>query len=885
MSFRHDWSLDSCAIATDAFVTTHPGFQRMTSCHEASRYMKSWTGSDMEPQMVFQCDIQDAWFLNFTGIAGVSDVIVLSPPCQPWSLAHQSQGFNKREGLALVHAVTKLAHLKPKVVGLEEVAQFGRHPQFQIFVRILEWAGYAIVSSQTLNLNHVLPQNRSRFLLVAVHKSATDACKLIDWVDWIPEQLSMKNSGCLADFDEDTMCDLIPSNDVLNIYLDPKNLPRHPDGGEYAKRSIDEVVKYRIRGPDDASFSCIMANYSKGHTLPDIVLKQGGVYGAFVRQGQIVRFLHPCEVMYLQGVTNEVTLNVQRLDQFLIMGNSISIPHATICILNALRSQAWVSADDIPKFFAAVFAKRLTNMNSIIVQDQYGVCLRQVAADPTAIDPTQETQCFVSLFVEAPTEQIMIEVESGVCIFDMLQRIMGKSIPGQIRLKIRGELMIPLMMNENVGDDVTRLRVNVPSVMLLSDSNFITHVAPIIICLTAEGPIVMNRVGNMEVAQMFTVAQTFFPEHISNAVPCDSIGVPLELTQICPDCVMFMQPREFALLNMGEIENVAFTETCGHLQFLGTWSKVMKLIQVLQKTKVIQTCKNLGWAFEIVAGANSNGLIKLIVARLPGRLAVTLDHLQMYLATIVTLALWPQPVESHENICHLKIKMWFSWAWNGRIPLSAKVGEFLQPWHEAARVFGMKNYLRAIVKGRQTMPECSFSDLAFPNEELRLRTKAGIEAKNRMAMFLLSNGADIQQTAHFVDGVLKHISVQSVNLIMAETNDQKKLKALQQVAQSLNIEWPKFTRSEASKIDKTKAWAKQKMGKPTQVCAEQFQLIPGAFMNEDETHSAIKQAVTPGSTGVVLLSPEKAAPWIQEHAVISSDEFAIVVLGHNMPSR
>ena len=299
--------------------------------------------------------------------------------------------------------------------------------------------------------------------------------------------------------------------------------------------------------------------------------------------------------------------------------------------------------------------------------------------------------------------------------------------------------------------------------------------------------------------------------------------------------------------------------------------------------------------FEIVVGANSNGLIKLIVARLPGRLAVTLDHLQIYLATIVTIALCPQPVESHENICYLKIKMWFSWAWNGRIPLSAKVGEFLQPWYEAARVFGMKNYLRTIIKGRQTMPECSFSDLAFPNEELRLHTilslegdgkksEVGIEAKNGMAMFLLSNGANIQQTAHFVDGALKHISVQSVNLIMAETNDQKKLKALQQVAQSLNIEWPKFTRSEASKIDKTKAWAKQKMRKPTQVCAEQFQLIPGAFMNEDKTHSAIKQAVTPGSTGVVLLSPEKAAPWIQEHAVISSDEFAIVVLGHKRPA-
>ena len=186
---------------------------------------------------------------------------------------HQLQIFNKREGLALAYAVTKLAHLKSKVVGLEEVVQFGRHPQCQIFVRILEWIGYAIMSNQTLNLNRVLPQNRSRVLLVAVHKSATDAYKLIDWVDWIPEQVSLKNSGCFADFDKNTMHDLIPSNNILNIYLDPKNLPRHPDGGEYAKRSIDEIVKYRIRGPDNASFSYIMADYSKGHTLPDMVLK------------------------------------------------------------------------------------------------------------------------------------------------------------------------------------------------------------------------------------------------------------------------------------------------------------------------------------------------------------------------------------------------------------------------------------------------------------------------------------------------------------------------------------------------------------------------------------------------------------------------------------
>ena len=70
-------------------------------------------------------------------------------------------------------------------------------------------------------------------------------------------------------------------------------------------------------------------------------------------------------MIYLQGVTNEVILNVQRLNQFLIMGNSISIPHATICILNALRSQGRVSTNNIPKFFVAVFAKHLINMKSL----------------------------------------------------------------------------------------------------------------------------------------------------------------------------------------------------------------------------------------------------------------------------------------------------------------------------------------------------------------------------------------------------------------------------------------------------------------------------------------------------------------------------------------
>ena len=47
----------------------------------------------------------------------------------------------------------------------------------------------------------------------------------------------------------------------------------------------------------------------------------------------------------------------------------------------------------------------------------------------------------------------------------------------------------------------------------------------------------------------------------------------------------------------------------------------------------------------------------------------------------------------------------------------------------------------------------------------------------------------------------------------------------------------------------------------------------------------MQQQVVPGSSGVVLLDPPIAEPWVVDQKVISSEELCVLVLGHDCPAK
>lgn len=116
-----------------------------------------------------------------------------------------------------------------------------------------------------------------------------------------------------------------------------------------------------------------------------------------------------------------------------------------------------------------------------------------------------------------------------------------------------------------------------------------------------------------------------------------------------------------------------------------------------------------------------------------------------------------------------------------------------------------------------------------------------------------------------------------------EARDMKIL-SLQQLCSSMNIKFPSMNKQQDGAVQKTKEWAKQKNLRSNQiVSANQLTLIPEIFRNEDDTIPVVKTKVSTGMSGVILLDSEAALPWVSEGNIISSDECAILILGHRCP--
>ena len=131
IKMKHIWGLDKDYLAVQTYVRSHRNSVHINSGKKALEPLQYESLTGEKACMVFQADIRDAWYLNYIPNEDIH-LLCLSPPCQPWSSAHTALGFNRADGKVFVSAMTKVACVRPKILVLEQVAQFGKHDQFPI---------------------------------------------------------------------------------------------------------------------------------------------------------------------------------------------------------------------------------------------------------------------------------------------------------------------------------------------------------------------------------------------------------------------------------------------------------------------------------------------------------------------------------------------------------------------------------------------------------------------------------------------------------------------------------------------------------------------------------------------------------------------------------
>lgn len=261
----------------------------------------------------------------------------MSPPCPPWSALNQGSGSLRLDGKYMYAAWTIVSIIRPTVVAMEMVSNLLNHPEWPTLRAFIRSKGYSIRFCESLDLAQILPQKRDRLLLIAVEDDSAFALNAHNCIKWPTASVpTLRSHQITMEFMLPWCLRVVPDQQVLKQYLDPALLPGASNlQRRTPNRQMQEVYDYRIRDLDSC-FSCILTTYGHAHELDSRLLEKGGLYGALLRDAQALRFLQIPELLCLFGPTNAVWLPFHLEQATRIIGNSISVPHACIAMVNCL---------------------------------------------------------------------------------------------------------------------------------------------------------------------------------------------------------------------------------------------------------------------------------------------------------------------------------------------------------------------------------------------------------------------------------------------------------------------------------------------------------------------------------------------------------------------
>ena len=291
--------------------------------------------------------------------------MTMSAPCPSWSSASKQLGLEDSNGQAFVKAWVVARKLQPEWIGVEQVCGFKSHPHYETVLRVAQWAGYRLIEEKVIELAEIAPVKRPRWLAIFARQDV-QAHQNVQWKNWV----KWLDTSPLAfgSFDEmpDWECrSFEPTVEVATQYMDSALLP-----GPMRPWTPQEILAFRIPGPFQKQ-PVFLAAYGRQHELPAQALLSGGLLGFFTRQQNTFRWWSPWEqsMLHLQS-SGIVMLKPARLS-WQLLGNMISIPHATLLLANMHFFRGIESKITFSEIFIKLRASRYTVQNAKRLQDDH----------------------------------------------------------------------------------------------------------------------------------------------------------------------------------------------------------------------------------------------------------------------------------------------------------------------------------------------------------------------------------------------------------------------------------------------------------------------------------------------------------------------------------
>ena len=156
----------------------------------------------------------------------------------------------------------------------------------------------------------------------------------------------------------------------------------------------------------------------------------------------------------------------------------------------------------------------------------------------------------------------------------------------------------------------------------------------------------------------------------------------------------------------------------------------------------------------------------------------------------------------------------------------------------------------------------------------------GIQQKNALASFMLSQGADLKESVAFIESIMRGAGPSAVESILGQKQIAKRWEGLAQLSMALNIQMPELV-EKVSNIKRKiqKKIASQVKALPAHMPVECLVLEKGYIRNADDTECQQIPKIAPNVSGAVLMYYDEAQQWLERTLVLSQDELALIVIG------
>ena len=313
-------------------------------------------------ELLLQANADDNWWISTFARCPI-DILASSAPCPAWSSAGRARGLRSGEGCLLLRMADVCSALEIPAVLIEQVANFPRHEDFGAVMAGWKEAGYTCKWSQTLDLLDVLP---GCFLAVLVHTSALSCGELLPQSWSKGKRPTLASAQIVLPLPQALLKPLIPSHEVLSMYADPALVP-NPRG----RARPQAPLHFRVKKKEDTA-TCFMARYTKQHELPLSLLRQNGLMGCLLSDGDHLRFFSSAEISCLHGMHEPLWISGSTEANMQVVGNSISVPHAMAGLFFALQALGYDKGCSLADRIDLVLQGRMQAGNSVFLPAEDG---------------------------------------------------------------------------------------------------------------------------------------------------------------------------------------------------------------------------------------------------------------------------------------------------------------------------------------------------------------------------------------------------------------------------------------------------------------------------------------------------------------------------------